>query len=170
MALFSPAFALPQSPVVAVALILFALAITYALLNVFARVGVSPSPADAEAAPLETLEVESEDLPGADAGPAGSEPEEVVASSPARPKPVLKVEAVRVRGVPLALGDTASQVMRAFQPGEGERMPLIERRPDGAAARVVRAYRVGDRLVVLALTREEAADPLRLTALDVETD
>lgn len=161
-ALFPPAFALPQSPGAAVALILIALAITYALLNVVLRVG----PAEPIRLAAPDLKDEEPEQPAVRDEPT---PEGAPPPAPAAPPTVeLKVEAIRVRGVSLALGDTASQVMRAFHPGEGERLPLIERRPDGSAARVVRAYRVGSRLVILALQRDESGDPLRLTALEIE--
>lgn len=175
-ALFPPAFSLPQSPAAAVALILVLLAVTYVILNLIAPVR---TPEEMDMAREDAQSGATDEPDGTT--PGGTTPETTTpdedetreaAPEPEPPQPPrepdLRVDAIRVRGVPLAVGDTASQVMRAFRPGEGERLPLIERRPDGQAARVIRAYRAGDRLVVLILEREAAEDPLRLTALDIE--
>jgi hypothetical protein len=158
-ALPPPAFLLPRSPAAAVLLILVALAVTYALLNVFVRVGVSADaremPAAAEAAP-----------PIVPDEPAAPEAATAPMEQSGATDPV--VQAVCVRGIALSVGDTSSHVMRAFRAGEGERLPLIERLPGGMASRVIRCYAVGTRALVIMLERSNPEEPLRMTRIEVQ--
>jgi hypothetical protein len=164
-ATFPPAIGLPQSPAVAVLLILVALGVTYALLNVFLRVGVQPPFREEAADDADTDErtpvEESDAVPWHERAQEALEPERP-------PELDLHIEAIRVRNIPLAVGDTASQVMRAFRPGEGERLPLVERMPGGMAARVIRAYSVDRRIVVIVLERTDEDEPLRLIQMDLQ--
>jgi hypothetical protein len=167
IALPPPAFLLPRSPAAAVLLILVALAVTYALLNVFVRVGVNPEPTERwpepEPAPPDAPR---EAPPPGIAPPMEHEGDADLAEHAGDADPV--VQAIRVRGIPLAVGDTSSQVMRAFRPGEGERLPMIERLPGGMASRVVRSYMVGTRALVLMLERSDSEEPLRVTHIEVQ--
>lgn len=158
------AIGLPESPAAAIALLLTILAVTYALLTVFIRVGV-PSPGrlpgpDADGPEDDPRDAEwpSETAPESPDGP--EETEEV-------PREPLAIQAVRVRDSVLSLGDPASRVMAAFQPSENETAPLVQRETDGRAGYVSRTYRVGRRVVTFVLEREDPDAPLTLARIEL---
>ncbi len=191
MAGWLAAVSLPESPGVAAFLLIVILAVTYALLTAFIRIGVPP-PAHHSAQPRatggageprdpayaqETVPSDEELFAEPAAGvspaeydvPAGSEAEHAERNSapPEYVREPLAVESVRVRDTHLALGDTASHVMTAFRPGENETVPMVQRDPAGVACYVSRTYRVGRRPVTIVLEREDPQEPLRLVRIEV---
>lgn len=163
MAPLALAIGLPRTPAAAVALLLILLTISYVLLTIFIRVGV-PSPtravdADEDTAPDSHAPEDNEPWDE-------EQPVEDAAREPEYLREPLIIEAVRVRDVLLTVGDTASSVMAAFRPGEGETMPMVQRGADGRACHVSRTYRVGRRTLTLIFEREAPPEPLRLIRIE----
>ena len=164
------ALALPESPLAATLLLLALLAVTYALLTVFIRVGVPASgrirePEEATDArdpkyAQETVPTDEELFAGSSEAPEPEERLEVV-------REPLAIETVRVRDMRISLGDTASHVMAAFRPGDGETVPMVQRDAGGMASYVSRTYRIGRRSITIVLERDDADDPLRLVRIEI---
>ncbi|HEY3267110.1 MAG TPA: hypothetical protein VGM37_09305 [Armatimonadota bacterium] len=151
--------ALPQSFAGAATLLAIILIVTYILLRAFIRVE-----------PVRDVEVALDDDEDDNEGDSAEPPSAPKAWEPPKPEPPdepMTVESVRVGEAPIAVGDTSSQVMRAFRASESAMTPLVDRNADGRATHVTRAYVAGRRRLTLTFEREDSADPLRLTRIEI---
>lgn len=83
--------------------------------------------------------------------------------------PEYAVEAIRIGEARIALGDTASHVVRSLVHGQKESLPAVERAWPGRASRVMRTYDLAGATVTFDMDRDDPEEPLRVRSITLHT-
>lgn len=159
MAAIAPANWL-TSPAALIAGLAVLLTVVYWILTRTITDGISPDESEASA-PEERARDEETDDSGEDWDA------DQYAYHPTGPE--YTVEVIRIGEARIALGDTASHVVRSLVRGQKESLPAVERAWPGRASRVMRTYDLSGATVTFDMDREDPEEPLRVRSITLHT-